>query len=235
MFDAEHHQPIEEGELRQMLAELDVEVDAAILPRMLAAVQPIRARLRTADAGQRRALLHGAATTAAGGPPGQRRPSRSPVEPAELPRTTPTLGNLISRLVGIFFAMVAGSFALITIGTPVVSLGFGAVALLLLFAAVTGWGSGNSAKRPAARTAQSTQSPDSPARRARRVVGPIIGILLLYVTGIGHFLLLSVRSVFDPRFHAEGDVITRALQMMGLLVIVIVISHVIRARRREAR
>ena len=63
-------------------------------------------------------------------------------------------------------------------------------------------------------------------------MGTLVAIALLYVTGIANFLVYSVRSLFDPRFHAEGDVITRMIQLVGLLVLVVVVSHVIGARRR---
>ena len=103
---------------------------------------------------------------------------------------------------------------------------------LLLYVAITGWGLGGQSAPQADTTTPSRPSPEPEARPGRRLAGAIVGIVLLYVTGLGHFLLFSVWTVLDPRFYAEGDVVSRSIQVMGLIVLFIGGSHVIRARRR---
>lgn len=235
MHDVEFKPPVEERELRQMLTELHVKLDEAVLPRMLAAVQPIRGKLRSESAGQRRALLMGAAITAGWIPPARRHVSTRPsVKPEEPPRPVPTLRHLVARLGTIGLAMFMGTFALMSAGHWGGMAFFAGISGLLLFVGITGWGLGGQEKRQATGTIPSAKVADSSGRRARRIAGAIIGIVLLHVTGILALLVISVRSVFDPRFYAEGDFFSRAFQVVGLIVIFVVVSHVARARRRAA-
>lgn len=227
---------IGEAELRGMLADTGLAVDETLLEPLRAAVQPMRATLRTAGESRLRAMLKGALLgiertpalrvphPAPRGPRGSRVPvvPQEPGEPAE-PGPGPSLRHLLARLVALFFSAVAAMFAVMTMGPawvfPVV-LGSCSIALLVL--AITGRGLGGRTGAPR----------ESGATRKFEAAKVVIGLVLFLVTGIGPFLYLAVRSVFDPRFRAEGDPVTRLLQGVGLIVLFVIASHLWRRRAR---
>jgi hypothetical protein len=218
--------PLDEQELRAMLVEADVAVDDAILPSLLVGVQPMRAKLRAASVAQRRILLRLALFDAGAIPPAQ--PARPQPAPArstepEPPPPRPTFRNLAARLGTLWIATVMGMFALMAMGSWF-AFAFAVIASLLLCVAVTGRGLGGWERPPA--TAPSHWS------IARSRGGLLVVVGLLWFLGVPGILLVMVRSVIDPRFYAEGDFVTRAMQVLGVLVIVIVASHFLRQKRR---
>ena len=212
-----------------MLSESDVGVDDAILPSLLIGVQPMRVKLRAASVAQRRILLRLALFDAGAIPSAQptrprptptRPPATEPLAP-EPPR--PTFRNLVARLGTLWIAAVTGTFALMAMGSWF-SLVFAVITGWLLFVAVTGRGLGGW-ERP-----QSVAP--SGSSRARSTLGLLVVVGLLWFLGVPGLLLVMVRSVIDPRFHGEGDFVTRAMQVLGLLVILVVASHFLRQKRR---
>ena len=228
--------PIDEPELREMLAEAGLAVDDALIASMLAAVQPMRAKLRAAGAKEQSVLLRGARMDArriSGAPPGRVRPSATgrttSEEPVKLP-LRPTLRNLVARLGTLWIAMVMGLFGLMSMGTWF-ALFFAVIASGLLYIAVTGRGLGGW-ERPQAVPPGAADRP-SRWRKAGSSAGLLVVIAILWFTGIPGLLLVFVQSVFDPRVHQEGDFVSRAAQAVGLLVLFIVVTHVWKQRHRS--
>ena len=117
-----------------------------------------------------------------------------------------------------------GMFTLMTMWTWI-ALAFAVITGGLLFVAATGRGLGG------------WESPQraAPSRWsiARSKGGLFVVVALLWFLGVPGLLLMTVWSVIDPRFYAEGDFVTRAMQVLGLLVIIVVASHLLRQKRRQ--
>jgi hypothetical protein len=218
--------PIDEPELRAMLGESDVEFEEWILPSLLTGVQPMRAKLRAASVAQRRVLLRLALFDAGAAPSAL--PTRPRDEPTsstepEPPAPRPTFRNLVARLGTLWIATVMGMFTLMTMWSWI-ALAFAVITGLLLFVGATGRGLGG------------WESPQRAAPSRWSIAsskgGLLVVVALLWFLGVPGILLVMVRSVIDPRFYAEGDFVTRAMQVVGLLVILVVASHFLSQKRR---
>ena len=213
---------IEEDELRELLADAELDVDAETFQRILAAVQPMRAMIRSGGLGRRRAILRGAMLpTGPDAPRGQVSSVRPPgirPEPRE-PQPRPTLRHLVARLGAIYLAVAAAFFAVMSMMGPsrILTVAFGAGAVALLVLAVTGRGLGGLGG----------------GVRQREGAGTFIGMALLILTGAGPLLLLSVGSLLHPGVWIAGDFVSRATQAIGLVTLYVVGSHLRAVRRAD--
>ena len=129
----------------------------------------------------------------------------------------------MARLGTLWIATVVGTFALMAMGSWIAFV-FAAITGGLIFIAVTGRGLGGWELPQSAAPSGSS--------RARSKLGLLVVVAILWFLGVPGMVLVFVRSVVDPRFHGEGDFITRAAQVLGLLVILVVATHFLRQKRR---